>query len=435
MSYTNYANSNFNSTKIPYDDIPISRKQNSGKKFDRSSFGFKVFIAVVAVLFIANIILCFTTFYAIKHSVIKEVKVYENNITATGDTSSLASSTAWFSSVCVAAGYGQPSATEISTDAFYGGTSSRGSGVIFKTDKTNNLIYFITCYHVIQNYESSVYIMFPSKLKAQKASVVGYSKDLDIAVLSMENTDNCEGCLQLQQYDTAYLSLGEQVYAVGNSLSGGLSVTNGLISRINTLIRVEDNKFYTREIQTSAEINPGNSGGGLFNAEGKFIGLVNAKLNSTQSNGTSIVVTGTAYALPGNFVISVANSIIYNGGNPTSIDLEFDFYHNEDYGREWVEIEIGRYVEKYCVKVGNVPMTSSAFGKLSSGDQVISFSYVDIFGKQHKDVPMYNKYSFDDIKYVVMRGSQIEFKVKTALGDPNNPKTIIVNASDITTAN
>ncbi len=68
--------------------------------------------------------------------------------------------------------------------------------------------------------------------------------------------------------------LGRPVCAVGNPFGLGLSVTCGVVSatgRAGTgFNEIED------FIQTDASVNPGGSGGGLFDAEGRFVGLVSA---------------------------------------------------------------------------------------------------------------------------------------------------------------
>jgi len=51
-------------------------------------------------------------------------------------------------------------------------------------------------------------------------------------------------------------------------------------------------------------INGGNSGGGLFNIDGQLIGIVNAKVISTE-------IDNIAYALPIENVVAVANNLIY----------------------------------------------------------------------------------------------------------------------------
>lgn len=419
MGYMNGYEDNFSSSKIPYDDIPIARKTPQKKNLKVSISNFKILVAAVAILFVINIGLCIALVYHVNHSVVKNVVVNHNNISAIGDTSAIASDTAKWSSVCVAAG---GSCTD--ENSFYKNTASRGSGVIYKIDETKNVVYFITCYHVIDGYDK-YYLMLPSQLKPIEAKLVGYSSHYDVAVLKINDTSKLDSCTAIQVFDSTYITFGEKVYAVGNSLSGGISVTDGSVSRINTLIKVEGNLFDSREIQTSAEINPGNSGGGLFNNEGKFVGLVNAKLNTAQSGNTTISVTGTAYAIPSKLVTSLADSMINNSGAPTCVDLGVTFKHNENVGVTPYEFQTGKRIDNYNVIVSSA---SSLFGELQKNDQIVSFKFIDIWNKEH-EVQMFNMYSFDDVKFIIKPQSTITFKIVRAGAE----KTVSVTASSFST--
>lgn len=62
------------------------------------------------------------------------------------------------------------------------------------------------------------------------------------------------------------LIIGEPVYAVGNPLGLELTVSAGLVSALPQTER--DSRIYT-----SAPMSPGSSGGGLFDAQGRLVGL------------------------------------------------------------------------------------------------------------------------------------------------------------------
>jgi tetratricopeptide (TPR) repeat protein len=62
------------------------------------------------------------------------------------------------------------------------------------------------------------------------------------------------------------LTKGEPVYAVGNPLGFGLSVSSGLVSTINR-------SQGETQVFTSAPISPGSSGGGLFDSKGRLVGI------------------------------------------------------------------------------------------------------------------------------------------------------------------
>ncbi len=441
MSYIDDFDENVNN-KIPYDDIPISRNVRNSRSRSRtgasklaSLSGFKILIVLVSVLFIANIVLCSTLFYYMKNGKVKNVNVYYNEINATEESiSTVASNKALKSAVCIAAG-GSCS----DENSFYNYTLSKGAGVIYSVDQLLKTIYFVTCFHVVDGYnKNEIYVMLPTKLVPIKAKLVSYSSHYDIAVLKYTYSESSadlflDGCLPISSYDSTYLSLGEKVFAVGNPLSNGFSITEGTISRINTLMTVESNSFKTREIQVSAPINKGNSGGGLFNAEGEFIGLVNSKITNTG-------VEGTAYAIPGNLVMGVAGSIIRNNTGATKyngyasyIELGATLDYDEGLGRSFEEVDYaGKKVSmiKYHVIVDKVT-GAIAHGKLGAKDLIVSieFSMYDRGEVVTKKIDMFNKFVFEDYSYSIVENSEIKFYIKeNGVGEV---KTVVLKASAI----
>ena len=59
-------------------------------------------------------------------------------------------------------------------------------------------------------------------------------------------------------------------------------------------------------IQTDAAISPGNSGGGLFDATGKLIGIVNAKVSDSRAEGLG-------FAIPVNSVVDEISDLLNYG--------------------------------------------------------------------------------------------------------------------------
>lgn len=71
----------------------------------------------------------------------------------------------------------------------------------------------------------------------------------------------------VQILDMSKLAVGQRVYAIGNPEKLALTLSEGLISGL----RAEDPKY--PPLQTSAPISQGSSGGGLFDIEGRLIGI------------------------------------------------------------------------------------------------------------------------------------------------------------------
>jgi S1-C subfamily serine protease len=95
---------------------------------------------------------------------------------------------------------------------------------------------------------------------------------------------------------------GSTVFAVGNPLGAGLSVSRGIVSGVRDV----DGQ---RDVQTDAAINPGNSGGPLVNEQGGVVGVVVSKLRD--ASGIALAVSaGTARA--------------FLSGSPSSADSSRD---------------------------------------------------------------------------------------------------------------
>jgi len=76
------------------------------------------------------------------------------------------------------------------------------------------------------------------------------------------------------------LKIGEPVYAVGAPRGLDLSISEGIVSQLRGA------EVVTRTmplIQTTAAISPGSSGGGLFDAQGRLVGITTLYLKDAQS--------------------------------------------------------------------------------------------------------------------------------------------------------
>lgn len=97
---------------------------------------------------------------------------------------------------------------------------------------------------------------------------------------------------------TGRLRVGQRVYAVGAPEGLELTISEGLVSSIREL----DDAHY---IQTSAPISSGSSGGGLFDAEGRLVGLTAFIIPEGQNLN---------FALPASWIVELAAR---SGSTPT----------------------------------------------------------------------------------------------------------------------
>ena len=188
-----------------------------------------------------------------------------------------------------------------------------GSGVII-----DNQGHILTNYHVVDHARRLKVTLHDGKIF--NAKVIGTDKLTDLAVLKIEhdsnnssnnnnnnnNPDNkaIDSIPSAELGDSDNLKVGQIVIAVGNpfGLTGGPTVTTGIISSLNRNIEFEDGVLEL--VQTDAAINPGNSGGPLVNTNGEVIAINTAKIPYAH---------GIGFAVPVNTAKTILQQLIKNG--------------------------------------------------------------------------------------------------------------------------
>ena len=117
-----------------------------------------------------------------------------------------------------------------------------------------------------------------------------------MALIKFSSTILIEPCSVNRSFN---LKKGQIVLAIGSphSLEYYNTVTMGIISHPNRIIMEENVKV--NYIQHDAAINPGNSGGGLFDINGKLIGL-----NTARIEDNSDYIYGISLSIPINDIIN-----------------------------------------------------------------------------------------------------------------------------------
>ena len=162
----------------------------------------------------------------------------------------------------------------------------QGSGVVYSDDG-----YIITNYHVVQN-ANDIVVLFSDGDTAD-AVFLGADTINDIALLSVSSS----GLYELDFGNSNDVKIGEKVVALGNPLGLSFTVTEGIVSAKNRVIKEGSAGL----IQTDVAVNPGNSGGPLLNTDGEVIGIINAKLQGYE---------GLGFAIPSNVVVSDIDLIL-----------------------------------------------------------------------------------------------------------------------------
>ena len=290
---------------------------------------------------------------------------------------------------------------------------SMGAGVIFELNSSSGDAYIVTNYHVVYNGDStgrettqhisdkiSLYLYGSNytgdgriSSRAISATYLGGSMDYDVAVLKVAGsgvvTDDdgkthtnrdvllSGGAAALVGENSDAITVGQRVYAIGNADGEGIAVSGGVVSvdaeYINIQTADEKRTVSMLEIRTDAAVNHGNSGGGLFNAEGKLIGLVNAR-----SEADGVVAFG--YAIPSNLALSIAQNVIDNasdsvkGSRRATIGITVSVYESKSV---YDETTAKSYIEEKVI-IASVSDTRSPGYQagLRAGDTLIKAAIV-----------------------------------------------------------
>ena len=160
-----------------------------------------------------------------------------------------------------------------------GGNFGRGTGTGFLVAPG----LFMTNAHVVANAEKVDISLFADARRIP-AKVKFVAHDADLALLEIENAAAFEGvpCLEFSE---EMPQLEDTVRAIGYPIGGNrLSVTRGIVSRIDTIPYAHPRNIAHLALQVDAAINPGNSGGPVLKGD-KVIGVAFQGLLKANSTG------------------------------------------------------------------------------------------------------------------------------------------------------
>jgi S1-C subfamily serine protease len=115
--------------------------------------------------------------------------------------------------------------------------------------------------------------------------------------------------------DSAKLTAGDVVLAIGNPLGLSSSVTEGIVSAVGRIVSEpadhgSPGATLPDTIQTSAAINPGNSGGALATLDDKVVGIPTLAAANQSAGGAA---PGIGFAISSNIAVSIARQLISTG--------------------------------------------------------------------------------------------------------------------------
>ena len=315
-----------------------------------------------------------------------------------------------------------------------------GSAVVYKVD--TDYTYFITNYHVLYSASALETNKLPKKIVcylygsedgpvstgtkdasgysvyeygpyAIDCEYVGGLLKSDIAVVKAPTSrvkqinPNVKAVTFADDYH-----VGDMAIAIGNPKGEGISVSQGIVSVDSEYIKLSidgTSKSY-RVMRIDAALYHGSSGGGLFNKDGKLIGITNAGDGDDQNIN---------YAVPLSVVKNTVESIIYYNDNPKAITLGVK-----------VAATNSRYVfdeqKGYGEIIETITVDEIANGSISAklglqlGDVLVSMF---INGNEYKINRMFN---IGDALLTIRNGDKISFKlIRNAQTMTSNEYTIL----------
>ena len=157
-----------------------------------------------------------------------------------------------------------PSVVEIVTYDNTGAETRQGSGFFISPQR------IITNAHVVDGAYSAE--IFTDEGYYDRITILNADMDMDLAILRVDAEDE----IPLQISPDAELRPGQRVIAIGHPLGLDKTLSDGLISGVRTIDRIQ-------ELQITAPISYGSSGSPVLDEEGRVIGVVYAGFDEGQN--------------------------------------------------------------------------------------------------------------------------------------------------------
>jgi S1-C subfamily serine protease len=312
--------------------------------------------------------------------------------------------------------------TEVRFDFFYGPVPQTGQGSGFILNKDGLIL---TNNHVIENGQKVEVTLYDKH--QYKARVVTVDKGHDLALLKIDAPNLVPATLA---ETSTGLTVGQQVYAIGNPFGLSGTMTRGIISAIRSVRGPEGNPIEDA-IQTDASINPGNSGGPLLNSRGEVIGIT----TMIASNGVD-QSSGIGFAIPINTAKAVLDDFAKYGRVrrptldiqtlPIGPDVAEQIGLPANYGLLIERVFPGGAAERAGLHGGTERAYEGNTPVMLGGDLIVGFDGQEIATGPDLSAAMNAHRAGDTVTLTVFRGRRrMDFKV--TLGDakdqPQGPLT------------
>ena len=233
------------------------------------------------------------------------------------------------------------------------GRFGQGNGTGFMVEPGE----FMTNAHVVANAER-LYVSPYTGAQKIPARVKYVAHDADLALVEVEDKSAFKDVPYLQ-FSDHMPRLEDEVRAIGYPIGGNrLSVTRGIVSRIDTIPYAHSQNDSHLIVQIDAAINPGNSGGPVLQGD-KVVGVAFQGLRMANSTGYMI-------PLP---VINRFLQDVKDGRYDRYVEIGASFYSTENPA---MRRRLGLKEDGLGALVGDIVRGSSCDGKLKVGDVVLA---------------------------------------------------------------
>ncbi|HKN51671.1 MAG TPA: trypsin-like peptidase domain-containing protein, partial [Amycolatopsis sp.] len=201
-----------------------------------------------------------------------------------------------------------PALVNVNTELGLQGAAAAGSGIVLTGDGevlTNN--------HVVEG-ATKIRVTDIGDGKTYSASVLGYDRSHDIAVIKLANAS---GLTTAAIGDSRTVAVGDAIVGLGNAggKGGDPIAAPGKVTALNQSITASDESSGSSEqltglIQVEANIQSGDSGGALANSKGQVVGVDTAASTGYQLSGHRSANAQQGFAIPVDQAIQIAHQIV-----------------------------------------------------------------------------------------------------------------------------
>jgi len=311
-----------------------------------------------------------------------------------------------------------------------------GSGCIISADG-----YIVTNHHVVTDDQTDLpedgFLVKLPDGREFEGKLIGSDELTDLALIKI----SAKNLPVIKMADSEKIKVGDVVFAVGNPMDVGLTVTHGIVSAMgrSKLGLLDDPRApgvaFEDFIQTDASVNPGNSGGPLVDAQGRLIGLNTAIVTLSpdassiggEPGGGSI---GINFAIPSALVRKVADDLIKDGRvHRGALGLE-----SQDVTRDMAQVMGLPNTHGALVDNFDVPNSPAATSGLKPGDVIVKINNDEVDSRSKLRYLVALAEPGSTINLTVLRNGQPkDFKIRLIdreemLGQPK-PTEIVTNTT------